>query len=64
MFLCRYRGSRGEAQPADDAEPPAGRGGTGRGAFRGKKNQKKKNTHEIFPFVLAANQTHFITLAA
>lgn len=42
MFLCRCRGSRPEARPADGAEPPAGRGGTSRGALRGKKKKNEK----------------------
>lgn len=41
MFLCHCRGSCPEAQPADGAESPAGRGGTCWGAFRGKKGGKK-----------------------
>lgn len=36
MFLCRCREPWPEAQPADSAEPPAGRGGSCRRAFRGK----------------------------
>lgn len=44
MILCLCRSSWPEAQPADGAESPAGRSGTSRGAFRGKRERERKSS--------------------